>query len=153
MEEQPADTDRLFVPLRDAGCGVAVRLFRDRHGARCAVGFTSADRLASVLGAEQPFYRLTTRAVRGLARERGVETLVVDPGLVAAPVRDDVQPEPVIPSRLPARPQSSARQLSSARPLPSRISALRSAFDAQTVGVLAVSAVTGAATLAMQVLK
>jgi hypothetical protein len=134
------------VPLRDAGCGVAVRMFRDRHGARCAVGFTSAERLASVLGTQQPYYRLTERAVRELAHERGVETLVVDPGLVAAPVRDHVEPKPLVPSAVVPKPVAP-------RPLPSRISALRSAFDAQTAGILAVSAVTGAATLAIQVLK
>lgn len=91
MEEQDSETDRLFVPLRDAGCGcgVSLRLFRDRDGSRCAVGFTMAERMAEVLGARQEYYRLTVRAVRELARERGVYALVVDPGLVAVPVRED----------------------------------------------------------------
>jgi hypothetical protein len=151
MDTQPPDTGRLFVPLRDAGCGVAVRMFRDRHGARCAVGFTSAERLVSALGTQQPYYRLTERALRELAHERGVETLVVDPGLVAAPVRDHVEPKPLVPSAVVPKPV--APRPIAPRPLPSRISALRSAFDAQTAGILAVSAVTGAATLAIQVLK
>lgn len=91
MEEQDSETDRLYVPLRDAGrgCGVSLRLFRDRGGFPCAVGFTTAERMAEVLGARQEHYRLTVRALRELARERGVYALVVDPGLVAAPVRED----------------------------------------------------------------
>jgi hypothetical protein len=113
MKEQDSETDRLYVPLRGAGGGVSLRLFRDRDGSRCAVGFTTHERLAEVLGAEQEFYRLTVRSVRALARERGVDALVVDPGLVAAPVREHAWP----------------------------------------VGILTVSAVTGAAALALQVLR
>jgi len=86
MTEEPPDNERLYVPLHASACGVSLRLFRDRGGARCAVGFTSAQRLASVLGPQEPFYRLTEHAVRALAAERGVFALVVDPGMAAAPV-------------------------------------------------------------------
>lgn len=49
-------------------------------------------RPVALLGAEQRYYRLTERAVRDLAADRGVSVsaLVVDPGLVAAPVREPV---------------------------------------------------------------
>ncbi len=102
MTEEPSDIGRLYVPLRDAACGVSLRLFRDRGAVRCAVGFTSADRLAAVLGADQRCYRLTEHAVRTLARERGVMTLIVDPGLVAAPVREHAVTESVsVPIPIP----------------------------------------------------
>lgn len=89
--ERPPDDEWLYVPLRETACGVCLRLFRDRDGARCAVGFTSEQRLASVLGPRQPFYRLPEHAVRALAAEREVSALVVDPGLVAAPVGPQVE--------------------------------------------------------------
>jgi len=93
MEERASETDRLYVPLREAGCccGVSLHLFRDHDGFRCAVGFTTAERLAEVLGARQASYRLTVRTVRQLARERGVYTLVVDPGLAAVAVREQAR--------------------------------------------------------------
>ena len=137
MTQEPADLGRLYVPLRDAACGVSLRLFRDRDGSRCAVGFTSPDRLTAVLGSEQRYYRLTEHAVRALARERSVTALLVDPGLVAPPVREHAETVPV-----PAPEHS-----------PRRVAAARFAWDAQAAGVLAVSALTGAATLAMQVFK
>ena len=137
MTQEPADIDRLYVPLREAACGVSLRLFRDRGGARCAVAFTSLDRLTTVLGSDQRHYRLTEHAVRALAGERGVTALVVDPGLVAAPVCEHGESVPV------AEPG----------PTSHRSGAGRFAWDAQAAGVLAVSALTGVATLAMQVLK
>ena len=123
MLEQPPDTDRLFVPLCDAGGAVSLRLFRDRGGERCAIGFTSAERLAMLLGPQQRFYRLSEHAVRALARERGVTALVVDPGLVAAPVDG--------PVRDPAHEQSPNSR----------------------AGIVTVSTLTGAAAAAMQVLR
>lgn len=92
MEEQDSETDRLYVPLSRAGCAVALRLFRSRGGVRCAVGFTTRERLVDVLDARQEYYRLTVRSVRELARTRAVYVLVVDPGLVAAPVREHAWP-------------------------------------------------------------
>lgn len=136
MLEEPPDADRLYVPLRDAGCGVSLRLFRDRDDTRCAVGFTSPDRLTTVLGRDQRYYRLTRRAVLDLARERGVNRLIVDPGMVAAPVREHADAAP--------RPHATPQR---------RFHLPRPQWDAQAAGLLAVSALTGAATLAAQVIK
>ncbi|HEY3873821.1 MAG TPA: SAV_915 family protein [Actinocrinis sp.] len=88
MIKEPPDTERLYAPLRELPAGVCLRFFRDRGGQRCAVGFTSLERLTSLLGAEQRYYRLTEHAIRELAADRDVSVLVVDPGLVAAPVRE-----------------------------------------------------------------
>lgn len=90
MIEEPPDSDRLYVPLRELPAGVCLRFFRDRGGQRCAVGFTSLERLTSLLGAGQRYYRLTEHAIHELAADRGVSALIVDPGLVAAPVREPV---------------------------------------------------------------
>jgi hypothetical protein len=84
---QPLDgagARRLYVPLRDGAGGVSVSLrlfreFRDRAESRCAVGFTTVERLENVLGTGHRQYRMTERAVRTLARTRGVSTLIVDP--------------------------------------------------------------------------
>ena len=92
MIEEPPDTSRLYVPLRDAACGVSLRLFRDRGGERCAVGFTRLESMAELLGPDQQYYRLTARSVRELAGQRDVTRLIVDPVLVAAPV-NDITPE------------------------------------------------------------
>lgn len=112
MEEQVSETDRLYVPLREAGCccGVSLHLFRDRGGSRCAVGFTTAERLADVLGARQECYRLTVRTVRELARERGVYTLMVDPHLTAVAACEHARPAGV--PRVSALTGAAARRLS-----------------------------------------
>ena len=129
MLEETSDIGRLHVPLCDAACGVSLRLFRDRSGARCAVGFTSPDRLAAVLGPGQRYYRLTGHAVRALARERGVTALIVDPGLVA-PAVSPLSAEPV------AEP---------APPLRSPLAASRPSWHPELAGRPVASAVTGAA--------
>lgn len=76
---------RLFVPLLDGASGVSVslRLFRDWAETRCAVGFTTAELLESVLGTGHRRYRMTERALRDLARVRGVSRLIINPGLAA----------------------------------------------------------------------
>jgi hypothetical protein len=138
MPQEPADTARLFVPLQDAACGVSLRLFRDREGSRCAIGFTTTERLANVLGPQQRYYRLTEHSVRELARERGADALIVDPGLVAAAV-SPIPAEPVcepVPEPLVREP----------------LGASRPSWHPELAGLLAVSAVTGAAALLMQVL-
>ena len=68
------------------GVSVSLRLFRDRAEDRCAVGFTTAEQLESVLGAGHRHYRMTERALRDLARVRGISRLIIDPGLAAVPV-------------------------------------------------------------------
>lgn len=129
MIEEPPDSERLYVPLRELPAGICLRLFRDRGGERCAVVFTSLDRLTSLLGAEQPYYRLTERAVRELAADRGVSALIVDPGLVAPPVREHA---------------------TAASPTTTR--AKRSRWDAPTAGIVALSVASGAAALLWQAL-
>ena len=131
MLEEPPDTGRLYAPLRAAGVGITLRLFRDRAGTRCAVGFTSAEQLERVLGPDQPYYLLTESMVRSLARERGVSTLIVDPRLAAAPV------EPLQPLAEVELPREARR---------------RSPWDRELTGMLAVSAVGGAIALLMQVI-
>jgi hypothetical protein len=140
MPQEPADTARLFVPLQDAACGVSLRLFRDRDGSRCAIGFTTIERLANVLGPQQRYYRLTGHSVRELARERGADALIVDPGLVAAPV-SPISAEPVRESVAVSEPL--ARE---------PLGTPRSSWHPELAGLVAVSAVTGAAALLMQVL-
>jgi SseB protein N-terminal domain len=117
--EHPSDAGHVYVPMQAAACGVSLRLFRDRDGARCAVGFTSPDRLAALLGGDQQYYRVTVRVARAMARERGVTALVVDPGLVAAPVSTLREIEPV-PAETPAPP---------------RVGAARTVPDRQTVAI------------------
>ena len=101
MEERASETDRLYVPVREAGCccGVSLQLFRDRDGSRCAVGFTTAERMAEVLGARQECFRMTVRTVRQLARQRGVHTLMVDPGRAAVAAREHVRTLPALDVR------------------------------------------------------
>ena len=84
--EEPPDTGRLYAPLLDAACGVRLALFRDRHGDRCAVGFTSARQLERVLGRGYTVWPLGRRVLRELAEARGVERILIDPVLAAAPV-------------------------------------------------------------------
>jgi hypothetical protein len=155
MLEQPPDTGRLYVPLCDAGCAVSLRLFRDRGGERCAIGFTSEERLIALLGPHQRYYRLLERSVRALARERGVTALVVDPRLVAAAVGEPVHatPDPS-PDSSPAPLPTAATPAPVRAEQPSRrVEALRTAWSGQSAGILAVSALTGAAAVAMEVLK
>lgn len=140
MLEQPPDTNRLYVPLSEAACAVSLRFFRDRGGERCAVGFTTEQRLTALLGPHQRYYRLSEHSVRALARERGVTALVVDPGLVAAPVHEPVS---AAPRPEPVRGTRASR----------RVEALRAAWGGQSVGILTVSALTGAAAVAMEVLR
>ncbi|MER5807494.1 SAV_915 family protein [Streptomyces sp. NPDC002033] len=76
----------LYVPVRPGGVEVVVRLFRTPLGARTSVGFTSPDRLAAALGAEQPWIRLSGSALRSMAEPLGVSLLTVDPTFTAPAV-------------------------------------------------------------------
>jgi hypothetical protein len=162
MTQEPADTGRLYVPLRDAACGVSLRLFRDRDGSRCAVGFTSAEGLERLLGPQQQYYRLTEAAVRSLARERSVSALIVDPGLVAAAVSVDA-PSPVAPSLVaasytaPTHAHADTDTVADTvtvptTPIPQPDGQPRFTWHPELAGLLAVSAITGAAALLMQVI-
>jgi hypothetical protein len=88
---EPPDTGRLYAPLLDAACGVRLALFQDRHGDRCAVGFTSAQQLERVLGRGYTVWPLARRVLRELAEARGVERILIDPVLAAAPVEPDAE--------------------------------------------------------------
>ncbi|MFE3651749.1 SAV_915 family protein [Streptomyces sp. NPDC059152] len=82
--EDPEPADRvpagpLFVPVRPGPAGFAARLFRTPLGGRTAVGFTSPQRLAEVLGGGQPWVRLSEPALRALAEPIGATTVTVDP--------------------------------------------------------------------------
>ncbi|MGA5821261.1 SAV_915 family protein [Kitasatospora sp. NPDC094028] len=76
------------VPVTVSGTGStsALRLFRLRDGRRCAVGFSSPEALAALLGPDQPYTELAEPALRDLTAPLGVDTLVLDPRLVAPPV-------------------------------------------------------------------
>ena len=158
MSQEPPDPGFLYVPLQAAACGVALRLFRDRDGTRCAVGFSTLGDLTRVLGPDQQHYRLTERSIRSLAAERGVSRLIVDPGLVAAPVSTTTAPAAVVPAVVPVavpqpiEPIALPVPLRSLEPVASSESAW-SGWNPQLVGLLVVSAVTGAAALVMQVIS
>ncbi|WP_180990456.1 SAV_915 family protein [Streptomyces noursei] len=82
--EDPEPADRvpagpLFVPVRPGPAGCTARLFRTPLGGRTAVGFTSPQRLAEVLGGGQPWVRLSESALRALAEPVGATTVTVDP--------------------------------------------------------------------------
>ncbi|OKI13241.1 SAV_915 family protein [Streptomyces sp. CB03911] len=81
-EPRPA----LHVPVRAVGAAYVLRLFKQRDGSRCAVAFTSATALATLLGPTQRSVRLAEPALRALAAPLGTTTLVIDPQLVAPPV-------------------------------------------------------------------
>ncbi|MFJ8624785.1 SAV_915 family protein [Kitasatospora sp. NPDC093550] len=76
------------VPVTTSGTGstTALRLFRLRDGRRCAVGFSSPEALVSLLGPDQAHTELGEPALRELIAPLGVDTLVLDPRLVAPPV-------------------------------------------------------------------
>ncbi|MFF5447788.1 SAV_915 family protein [Streptomyces sp. NPDC012888] len=95
--EERVPAGPLFVPVRPGTAPVVVRLFRTPLGERTAVGFTSAGRLAALLGAEQPWIRLSGRALRAMAEPLGVALLTVDPTFTAPAV-----------TAVPAVPESAA---------------------------------------------
>ncbi|MGW2014201.1 SAV_915 family protein [Streptomyces sp. NPDC001927] len=84
--EEPEPAGPLYVPVRPGRAEVVVRLFRTPLGARTAVGFTSQERLAATLGADQPWIRLTESALRAIAEPIGASILTVDPTLTAPAV-------------------------------------------------------------------
>jgi hypothetical protein len=96
----------LCIPVSDNGCGFTLRLFRNRDGSRCAVAFTTPERLGAVLGAGQRWVELAEPALRDMVGPLRVEHLVVDPSLIAPPV--SVHPQPV-PRPVPQPPRPLAR--------------------------------------------
>ncbi|GAB7187393.1 SAV_915 family protein [Kitasatospora sp. Ki12] len=92
--------DVWHVPVTTTGTGstTALRLFRLRDGRRCAVGFSSPQALAALLGADQARTELGEPALRELIAPLGVDTLVLDPRLVAPPVTTPAVPVPPAPA-------------------------------------------------------
>ncbi|GAA2785580.1 SAV_915 family protein [Kitasatospora sp. CM 4170] len=80
------------VPVTVTGRTTALRLFRLRDGRRCAVGFASAEALTALLGPQQASVRLAEPALRALVTPLGVDTVVLDPRLVAPPVAGPATP-------------------------------------------------------------
>ncbi|MEV4017645.1 SAV_915 family protein [Nonomuraea angiospora] len=79
---------RLFVPVRVGTCASALRLFRTASGERTAVAFTSALKLAEVLGADQPSMLLTVPALRSMIAQLDVIGVVIDPaGTMTGPAK------------------------------------------------------------------
>ncbi|WP_329376542.1 hypothetical protein OG625_03230 [Streptomyces sp. NBC_01351] len=106
--EERSPAGPLYVPARPGGAHLLVRLFRTPLGTRTAVGFTTPDRLAATLGADQPWIRLSEAAVRALAAPLGVSLLTVDPTLTAPPVASAASPGP-IGGPMPQVPETTAR--------------------------------------------
>ncbi|WP_081982468.1 SseB family protein [Streptacidiphilus albus] len=134
MSEDHIHHPLLCVPVRNAGYGSALRLFRERDGSRCAVAFTSEDRLREVLGERQDWVPLAEPALRDLARPLGVDALVVDPNLVAPPVAPPTAPPPHQwpPRRPPWRAPRSGRADAPGTPASTASSAPRSRSEPPT---------------------
>ncbi|MFJ7587464.1 SAV_915 family protein [Streptomyces sp. NPDC097617] len=84
--EERVPAGLLYVPVRPGTAEVVVRLFRTPLGARTAVGFTDPRRLATTLGAEHPWIRISEPALRAMSEPLGVELLTVDPTFTAPSV-------------------------------------------------------------------
>ncbi|WP_306328904.1 SAV_915 family protein [Streptomyces venezuelae] len=103
---EPFPAGRLCVPVRPGTGGCVTRLFRTPVGGRTAVAFTDPARLRAVLGADQPWIRLSEPALLALMNPLDVRELRIDPALTA--------PTPVpVPALAAAVPASTA----AARPL------------------------------------
>ncbi|MGW1172916.1 SAV_915 family protein [Kitasatospora sp. NPDC002543] len=87
------------VPVTTSGTGstTALRLFRLRDGRRCAVGFSSPEALAALLGPDQAHTELGEAALRDLTAPLGIDTLVLDPRLVAPAVTTPAGATPAAP--------------------------------------------------------
>ncbi|MCF2527716.1 SAV_915 family protein [Yinghuangia soli] len=78
---------RVFVPVRSTPSGIEVlRLFKDALGTRVGVGFTSAAQLRAVLGSGQEWTVMAETCLRETLAGLGVDVVVRDPRLSAAPV-------------------------------------------------------------------
>jgi hypothetical protein len=74
----------LVVPVH-AGPGMAsLRCGRLPGGERVGIAFTSQAGLAKVMGADQPWIRLSAAAMRDMLAPLGVTRIQVDPGVIAA---------------------------------------------------------------------
>ncbi|MFF4263440.1 SAV_915 family protein [Streptomyces virginiae] len=111
-EDDPEPEERvpagpLYVPVLPGTSEVVVRLFRTPLGARTAVGFTSADRLAATLGAGHHWIRLSESALRAMAEPIGASPVTVDPTLTAPAVTGTTAGAATAP--VPRAPETVAR--------------------------------------------
>ncbi|WBB65243.1 SAV_915 family protein [Micromonospora sp. WMMD812] len=84
------------VPGRQAS---TVRTARLPQGERVGLAFTSPEKLASAMGADQQWTRLCESALRAMLTPLGIHRIQVDPLLVAPPVAPERPSAPV-----PVRP-------------------------------------------------
>jgi hypothetical protein len=75
----------LVVPVRTRSGVAAIQYGRLPTGQPVGVAFTSEGRLASVMGAGQPWVYLSEAAMKEMLQPLGVTRLQVDPGLIATP--------------------------------------------------------------------
>lgn len=142
MSEDRIHHPLLCVPVRNAGYGSTLRLFRERDGSRCAVAFTSEDRFREVLGERQDWAPLAEPALRDLTRPLGVTTLVVDPNLVAPPVAPAAVPVAATSSAAPVPATAGASVPTRGR-----------SWDAGLNGIFRATVAVGAADLLLQLLS
>jgi hypothetical protein len=74
----------LVVPVRTRSGMAAIQCGRLPSGEPVGVAFTSEGRLASVMGAGQPWIRLSHVAMKGMLEPIGVTRIQIDPELIAA---------------------------------------------------------------------
>jgi hypothetical protein len=75
----------LVVPVRTRSGMASIQCGRLPSGQPVGVAFTSEGRLASVMGAGQPWICLSEAAMKEMLEPLGVTRIQVDPGLVATP--------------------------------------------------------------------
>jgi hypothetical protein len=80
----------LVVPVRTRSGMAAIQCVRLPTGQPVGVAFTSESRLASVMGAGQPWILLSQAAMKELLEPIGVTRIQVDPGLIATPYPSSV---------------------------------------------------------------
>lgn len=143
-EESNLRQHLLCVPVRETACGFVLRTFRDRDGSRCAVAFSSEERLRAVLGDQQSWLPLAEPALRGMSRPLGIEALVLDPNMIAPTVRE------TSPAPAAVTPAAAARAAHGVGAAAHRAPRWRTPVGA---GVLQATVAVGAADLLLQLLS
>ena len=81
----PVSAPKLLVVPVHARPGMAsLRCGRLPGGERVGIAFTSQAGLAEVMGADQPWIRVSAAALRDMLARLGVTRIQVDPGVIAA---------------------------------------------------------------------
>ncbi|WP_446216101.1 SAV_915 family protein [Micromonospora sp. IBHARD004] len=88
MDEVP---DTYVVPVRTVPGRqlLTVRTGRLPQGQRVGLAFTTPDKLANAMGADQPWTRLCESALRAMLAPLGIDRIQVDPLLVAPRVEPE----------------------------------------------------------------